>query len=190
MRKRAFIVSAIAFIAGVGWLLFDALRPLPPAPAVAASTRPQVVAAGFGAPAPTVAVEKTEPSVQKLAEALGPKTLDVKSDEFRERIDEIIPNKFYAEAANRCYRKGLGRDEKVKLSYSLKISDGQVTPYNVTVLETTMTDKSVVNCIVDSVARAKVEDREMPDWESTDEELLIRVKGFKKYLENQEESGL
>jgi hypothetical protein len=176
---RALIIGGVVLAGAVLWLAF-APTSRPAAASVAPAVAKAAPAQHAAAPAPTVAVE-TPAGVpaDELAKALDSHKLDTRSDLFMERKNEIIPSRIYAEAA-KCYRGQADRDQKIKVEFRLRVEDGEVSVSDVHVLKNTLTDASLSRCIVDEVRKARFKDPEMPDWEST-EELLMRMRGFKKY---------
>jgi hypothetical protein len=181
MKKGAFL--GVACIAVAGALLWMTRQPVSARPDPAVPKKEVVLPTSqlppsLPAPAPAVA------PVDELAKALSSKKVEISSDRFRNLKDEVIPGRLYGEAA-KCYKGGGNRDEKIKLEFRLSIVDGQVAVPNVTVLKSTLTDKTLERCIIDEVRRARFTDAEMPDYEST-EEILIRLRGFKSH-QNQDE---
>ena len=116
----------------------------------------------------------------------APEKLDAKSEALRNRLDEQIPSRLYGEAA-RCYKGGLGRDQRMDITYRIRVSDGAVTIGDVRVSESTLGDASLERCIRDRVAGAKWRDDELPDLDE-DDDLYMRVAGFSAYLANADDS--
>lgn len=179
MRRTLLAVFCLAAVGAGLWLWRDRAPAPKPAPApIAAAPAPAPTRA---APLPTVpAIEQAPPDVKALAAALSSGRLDPKTDEFRERLDELIPARLYAEAA-KCYEGGQHRNQKLKVSYRMKIEDGQVSISNVHILKNTLTDRRLERCFVAQIEKASFRDDKMPDWES-EEELLIRIRGLKKHM--------
>jgi hypothetical protein len=176
--KRVVLFGLCLLIAGgVLWFTRSGAAPVEK-PALAAA---EPEAPALPAPLPPVPVlpapDDDEPS---LAEALGGGRLDPKSDAFRERIEEDIPQHLIGEAS-RCYKASLHRDKKIKLEFRLTVADSAVSISDVRVVKSTLEDEGVERCIRDTVASARWRDEEMPDYES-DEELFIRMRGFAKFV--------
>jgi hypothetical protein len=108
---------------------------------------------------------------------------------MRERVEEVIPARLYGEAAQ-CYKGGLHRDNKAKLTYKLRVIDGQVALADVQLVESTLGDRALERCIVERVAQASWRDDELPDMvpdaADTGDELLLRVRGFAKHQQSPE----
>jgi hypothetical protein len=182
MKKGAFL--GVACIAVAGALLWMTRQPVSARPdPVVAAPKPQAVPTAQ-LPPPLPAPASVAP-VEEIAKALSAKKVEIASDRFRNLKDEVIPGRLYGEAA-KCYKGGGNRDEKIKLEFRLSIADGQVTVPHVTLLNSTLTDKTLERCIIDEVRRARFADAEMPDFEST-EELLIRLRGFKSHQNRDED---
>jgi hypothetical protein len=118
--------------------------------------------------------------------AAAPDKLDVKSDAFRNRLDEQIPSRLYGEAAH-CYKGGLDRDRRMDVTYHIRVVDGAVTIGDVRVTESTLGDTSLERCIRDKVTAARWSDPELPDLEE-DDDLDMRVGGFTSYLANADDT--
>lgn len=107
--------------------------------------------------------------------------LDPKSDEFARRLDIGIPNRLYAEVADRCYARGHPKDAMVKLSYRLRVMEGEIRIWDLKALESSIDDPHLEQCIRDAVANAGWRDDQMPNWDAEDE-LVVRLGGLKKHL--------
>ncbi|MGZ3429103.1 MAG: hypothetical protein ACXVCV_20765 [Polyangia bacterium] len=177
MRTWGIVLLSLAGFGFALWLARGGDAPKPPttiataAPAAVAQPFPRF---GVAAPAATTATG---------AEAkAAPTKLDVKSDRFRNRLDEQIPSRLYAEAA-RCYKGGLQRDQRMDLTYRIRVTDGNVTIGDIRVTESTLGDSSLERCIRDKIVAARWRDDELPDLEE-DDDLFMRVAGFSSYLAN------
>jgi hypothetical protein len=109
------------------------------------------------------------------------------SDKFWEHIDEGYRRHLIGMSAH-CYKGGLHRKKKMKVSYKYTIKDGWVSLRDVRMLESNLGDAALEKCIVETLTTAKFQDARMPDWESADndeETLVIRVMLFKRFMEGQ-----
>jgi len=146
---------------------------------------------------PVVAVASAEKA--QIADAVAKvqaandagKKIDINSDAFFIRFDDLIPQMLTRNAA-KCYTGGLHRvhrNQKVKLAFKDHIVDGKVTVSDVKVVEgeTTINDPDLVKCFLAQVAATTWTDSELPDW-TQDDELVIRPeRGMKKFTkENME----
>ncbi len=118
----------------------------------------------------------------KLAPPPAVKVLSLTSEQFYERVDEVAPRRLYSAAVTKCYEGGMHRDFKMRLAYKLHVKSGQVTFSDVKILLSTFQDPKLETCMRDAVAASTWQDPELPDYD-TEDELLLRVRGMKKYLE-------
>lgn len=147
------------------------------------------------APVKQVADSRTALSnaVAQVQEATNkPEKIDINSDAFFIRFDELVPHLTSKNAA-KCYTGGLNRvhrNQKVKLAFKDTIKDGVVSISDVRVVESTINDQTLVDCFVREVAATTWTDESLPDW-SQDDELVIRPeRGMKKFTkENMEYEG-
>jgi hypothetical protein len=144
------------------------------APAATAQPLPQRFVPHAASATPTAATQA------------APNKLDARSEAFRNRMDEQIPSRLYGQAA-RCYKGGLHRDQRLDLTYRIRVSDGVVSIGDVRVTESTLGDSSLERCIHDKLVGASWRDDELPDLEE-DDDLYMRVAGFSRYLANAEDS--
>jgi hypothetical protein len=115
-----------------------------------------------------------------------PGKLDVRSDDFFYRFDEAVP-KNLTRAAAKCYegRHGtLHRNQKLSLTYKLKIVNGQVQVRDIKVKEDTINDPALTTCFIQQVASAGWKDDELPDWEQEDTLVLRPERGMKKFWQD------
>jgi hypothetical protein len=132
-------------------------------------------------------------AVAQVQDVTGkPEKIDINSDAFFIRFDELVPHLTSKNAA-KCYTGGLNRvhrNQKVKLAFKDTIKNGVVTISDVRVVETTINDQTLVDCFVREVAATTWTDEGLPDW-SQDDELVIRPeRGMKKFTkENMEYEG-
>jgi hypothetical protein len=153
---------------------------------------------------PTVAAEIVTPTaVAKKAElaAIGAQVaaatqkdgkVSPASDEFFYKFDDLQPSMLTRNAA-KCYTGGLHRvhrNQKVKLAFTNKIVNGEVTVADVKVVESTIDDPEMVECFRREVAATHWHDDELPDWNAPDELVIRPERGMKKYTkENMEYEG-
>jgi hypothetical protein len=120
--------------------------------------------------------------------------LDPASDAFFEAFWERAPGEPQVNAAT-CYTGGMNRvhrNAKLKLWVDIKVRNGEVTYNNVQIdPETTITDKTMVDCMVKQVAATHWHDDSLPDYDLPRDEVLIRPeRGMKKYTqENRDYQG-
>lgn len=113
----------------------------------------------------------------------SPDKLDPSSDAFFYKFDEQVPPKLTLAAA-KCYEGGLHRvhrNAKVKLGYTIQITDGVLSVANVHVVESTVNDKPLEDCFAREVAKVTWTDDELPDWKQDDELVIRPERGMKKY---------
>jgi hypothetical protein len=175
----AVIVGALVVLL---WLELKAPAEAAVVPAKAAPT-PVAVA--------TDVAKQTEQAEIAKRLAAAAKTDDGKiskaSDEFFYRFDDLQPSMLTRNAA-KCYTGGLHRvhrNQKVKLAFSNRIKNGEVTVENVTVVsdETTIDDPALVECFRKAVADTHWHDDQLPDYTAPDELVIRPERGMKKYTE-------
>jgi hypothetical protein len=144
-----------------------------------------------GAPASrNVSVAPVSPLATKLAtaaqlaaEQATPTKLDPASDAFFYKFDEQLPPAITAEAA-KCYTsevQRVHRNQKVKLAYTIKVKDGNVSVTDVKVIESTVDNKALETCFAREVAQFTWRDDELPDWQQNDELVIRPERGMKKF---------
>lgn len=129
----------------------------------------------------------------KVQEAtVKPEKIDINSDAFFIRFDELVPQLTTRNAA-KCYTGGLGRvhrNQKVKLAFKDTIKNGVVTITDVKVVESTISDQTLIDCFVREVAATTWNDEGLPDWVQDDELVIRPERGMKKFTkENMEYEG-
>ena len=100
---------------------------------------------------------------------------------FWDRIDQATRFEL-PRIAGDCYKSGQDRKAKLKVSYLVAISGGEMTFRNVQIVESTLTDKALETCMVKAIASARIKDEHMPDWVSPDdkpERALIRIEAIR-----------
>ena len=181
-------VGVLAVVALL-WLLWREIgsteaRPTP-APAVQRLASPGVDGATPPAAKLVVPAEEAAGPAAAVAET-RPAKLDPRSDEFFYRVDEAIPKTLTRNAA-RCYegRHGqLHRNQKLSLTFKVKIVDGEVRVRDVAVKESTLHDTALETCFLQEVQRSTWKNDELPDWEQEEELVLRPERGMKKYWQD------
>lgn len=129
----------------------------------------------------------------QIQEATGkPEKIDINSDAFFVRFDDLMPQMATRNAA-KCYTGGLNRvhrNQKVKLAFKDTIKNGVVSITDVRVVESTINDKALIDCFVREVAGTTWNDEGLPDWQQDDELVIRPERGMKKFTkENMEYEG-
>jgi hypothetical protein len=179
------LLAVSLFVFAVWWLRREAWRATRPrSPVPVAASQPS-------APPPPLAPVMARPPVAAArpanAPAPAPEKLDIKSDELRNRLDEQIPRRLYAEAA-RCYRGGLQPDQRLDLSYRLRVNDGEISVGDLRILEDTLDDPALERCIQSRIVAARWRDDALPDLDEQDD-LYMRVGGFQSQLASAERAA-
>jgi hypothetical protein len=180
MRNVLFLIALLVTIVATWYLRRDG-APLPQAARIAAPASPTLARlrlpvgeAAQPAPQPTPPAAVASPFGNKLG---------LKDEALRERLDEGIPARLYAEAA-RCYQ-GDGsirdRDERLDLTYHIQVQDGEVTFNRLRVNDDTLTNRTLERCIRERIAAAHWRDDDLPDLDE-DDDLFLKVGMFRKYL--------
>jgi hypothetical protein len=185
------LAAAAAVVLALLIVLWREMRgagsPEPVAP-VAALDRAAHPAAAPAAPSlpvaqPRAVAAEVAPAVEPPAK---PTKLDPRSDEFFWKVDEAVP-KVVTRNAARCYegRHGtLNRNQKLSLTYKVKVVDGQLAIRDVRVKESTLNDPALETCFLQEVQRSTWRDDELPDIEFDDMVLLRPERGMKKYWQD------
>ena len=176
MRKLLLLLGVLLLVGGAWWLR---------RPADDGKARP-AVAAAHARVAPPPARRWALPTMPSAAPrpAAGddqpPERLTLKDDALRERLDEQIPGRLYAEAAH-CYKGGLKSDQRLDMTYRLHVEDGHASVTNLEVTDNTINNRALESCIKERILAARWADAQLPD---VDEEgdLFMRVGGFRKYV--------
>ena len=176
--KKLVLVGLCLAVAGAWWLRRETAHEVAPAPRAAVTTSAPVIvpATPLAVPAPSAA------EIAATAPSLADKKLSLKDDVLRNRLDENIPSRLYAEAA-RCYKGGGDPNERVDLSYRISVADGTVSFGNVTITDSTLSDRALERCIKDRILAAKWRDDELPDLDEEDD-VFMRVYNFQKFAAN------
>jgi hypothetical protein len=176
---RALLAAGVVVTSGaVLWSLHSGPTPAHASvPASAPASAPAPIAT---TPRPGATVHAPD-APRSGAPASAVRKLAPDSDAFHHRIDDLVPQRLYGEAA-RCYHGGQQRDQRLDLSYHVRVADGTVSIANVRAEDTTLTDRALERCIVDRVERARWRDELLPDYEG-EGDVFLSVQGFKQYAE-------
>jgi hypothetical protein len=178
---RALLAAGVVVTSGaVLWSLHSGSTPAHASVATSTSTSTSTPAPPTSTPRPAATVHAPD-APQSGAPAPAAHKLAPDSDAFRHRIDDLVPQRLYGEAA-RCYHGGQQRDQRLDLSYHVRAADGAVSFANVRAEDTTLTDRALERCILDRVERARWRDEQLPDYEG-EGDVFMRVQGFKQYAE-------
>lgn len=112
-----------------------------------------------------------------------PELLVPGSDDFGDRLDIIIPNK-YRDVASDCYEGGLDPDLKLKLLFQLHIKNNEVFATDIKILKSEV-PKELEECMISAVRESRWHFDDLPDW-SEEHELFIRLRALKKYKSRRE----
>jgi hypothetical protein len=179
------LLAAAAIVVGVLVVLLWLELKAPAEAAVAPKAAPTPIAV-----ATDVAKQTEQVEVAKRLAAAA-KTDDGKiskaSDEFFYRFDDLQPSMLTRNAA-KCYTGGLHRvhrNQKVKLAFTNRIKNGEVTVEDVKVVAdgTTIDDAPLVDCFLKAVADTHWHDDSLPDYTAPDELIIRPERGMKKYTE-------
>jgi hypothetical protein len=75
----------------------------------------------------------------------------------------------------------------LKVTYRLRAMKGEIRFWDLNTVESTIRDPTLEQCITDAIANAAWHDEAMPDWEEADEELVVRLGGLRKHLDEDQE---
>jgi hypothetical protein len=177
----ALLVALVGALGGLLWKLS------------ATSETPEVIIPTFDAApattAPAVVANRRKPRQQSDAApvATAEGVLDPLGEEFSTRLDVGIPDKFRASLAS-CDRKDFDPDAKITLTYTLNISNGQVSARNVQVDKSDLDDRELETCMVQAVQEARWEAKDLPDF-SEERDLFIRIRSLDKYLSKDQQEA-
>jgi len=186
MRTPALLAISVA---GFGFALWLARGGEPPTsqasegktvPHVAIAT-PTSSARAASLPQPFVRVITTA-SGESAAPA---RKLDPRSDRFRNRVDEQIPNHLSGLAA-KCYKGNLQKDQRLDLTYRLQVAGGVVTIGDIKKVDDTIHDPALEQCITDTLVKATWRDDELPDM-SEEDDLMMRAENWANYQRDAED---
>ena len=128
-------------------------------------------------PAAPVAVAPVDPD--------KPKKIRTDSDAFQFEFDDVQPHRLMKQAA-KCYTGGLNRvadrNAKMKLTFHDHIVNGEVYITDVKMVESTLNNKALEQCMIEKVSAYHWHNDILPDWVQ-DDMLLIRPEGgMRKFL--------
>jgi len=154
----------------------------PPAKPVAVAAAEPTTTSSIAAPV------AAKPVVEELVAAPAPeapKKMDVESDEFFYKFQEVVPAVLSRNAV-KCYEgisKRVHRNQNAVYKFKVKIKDGVVTIKDVAVERSSLGDGNAAleTCFLQEIARSTWSDPELPDWEADDQLTLSPERGLKKY---------
>jgi hypothetical protein len=178
MRTSGIVILSIA---GFGFALWLARGGDPPKASVIPATATASAPAASALPRPFAPAQVTTSSGTVVAERPVAK-LNPKSQAYAHRMDDLIPTHLYAEASH-CYKGGGKRDDRLDLTYRIRVNNGAVSLFDVRVSDSTLADAELQRCILDTVSHAQWRDDQLPDLQE-EGDLYMRVAGFTAYLAN------
>ena len=173
MRTKVLVGISIA---GFGFALWLARGGDPPA---SASAAPSTIAPAARSPR---ALPVAPTSATPTASAPAVRKLNPKSERYANRMDDQIPQRLYGMASH-CYKGGSGRDQRLDVSYHVRVTEGAVSIGDVRVVESTLSDPQLERCVLGTLTSATWRDDELPNL-AEDGDLFMRVEGFSSYLAN------
>jgi hypothetical protein len=176
---------AIAAVVAIGVLVFLLVQVMgdPGAPKLEDARPVAVIRPPDAAPPPPPA-----DAAAPVADA-GPRVFVAKSEEFWDRVDEYPRHRMLSYVAD-CYQGGKHRKAKLKLTYELVVQNHQVTFRNIQIVDTTLGDEALEQCMVRALEKAQFEDVEMPDYRTPTndpEQILIRIENLKRFYPEQDD---
>jgi len=160
----------------------DSSPPSPaPAPVATAPTAPPRPLAPMKNPVTAPATDDAE------AEA-PPPVYVANSPEMWDHVDETYKRRWDAFVVD-CYKGGADRSAKLKINYTLAVQNHVVSLHNIQLVESTLNNADLQDCMMRSLADAHFSDNQMPDYESPadhPEEMVIRMENLKRFLPPQE----
>lgn len=181
--KKLLAIGTVALLGLLALIWYQLHEPAEAAPAPAAKV--EQVAQPVAPRAQDQGLAKV---AQQVADVTGkPTKVDPASDAFFYAFDDRAPREPQVNAAT-CYTGGMNRvhrNAKLKLFADIVVKDGEVTYQNVKVSpETTITDKTLIDCMVKEVGLTHWHDDTLPDYTLPADEILIRPeRGMKKYTQ-------
>ncbi|HSN25557.1 MAG TPA: hypothetical protein VLT45_04705 [Kofleriaceae bacterium] len=181
--KKLLAIGSVGLLVLLGLIWYQLHEPAEAAPAPA--PKAQVAAPAISPRAQDQGLAKV---AQQVAEVNSkPGKVDPASDAFFYAFEDRAPREPQVNAAT-CYTGGLTRvhrNAKLKLFADIVVKDGEVTYQNVKISpESTITDKTLVDCMVKEVGLTHWHDDTLPDYTLPADEILIRPeRGMKKYTE-------
>lgn len=189
MRTPALLAISVA---GFGFALWLARGGEPPvSQASAGKTVPHAATATMTSSAAASLPRPFAPAVAATGASGAPAPvakLNPKSDRFRNRVDEQIPNRLSALAA-KCYKGNLQKDQHLDLTYRLRVVGGVVTISDIKKVEDTINDAKLEQCITDTLVQATWRDDELADMDEQDD-LMMRAENWANYLRNLDDDDI
>jgi hypothetical protein len=180
MRTSGIVILSIA---GFGFALWLARGGDPPKTSVTPTVAATASAPATSAlPRPFATTHAATTSGGNVATERPVAKLNPKSVAYVRRMDDQIPTHLYSEAS-RCYKGGGKRDDRLDLTYHIRVTSGAVSIENVRVSDSTLADAQLERCILDTVSHAQWRDDQLPDLQE-EGDLDMRVAGFTAYLAN------
>jgi hypothetical protein len=155
-------------------------------PAVVAApqdSRPSPMSSPALAVAPASVHAAVMPSAAPAAEPPTSDKLDVESDAFFYKFQELVPAQLSRNAV-KCYEgiaKRVHRNQSLVLKFKTRIRSGVVTIHDVEIEKNTLDDPALAACFIQEVQRSTWTDESLPDWEADDQLVLNPERGLKKY---------
>lgn len=185
MRRWFFAVAVLA-VAAASVVLWRAARPRETR--VAVSSRSDAGPAHAEPAQPRNAPREPGPVVP-VRDAGAPDArlgiLAADSEAFSKRLDVDIPARLRASVA-RCDRTGHALDEVLKVSFLLRIQSGEVSTSDVRVVESTLGDAALEQCMLHSILDSRFRVEDLPDFQE-EHELFIRLRTLGKYRTPEEQ---
>jgi hypothetical protein len=174
MRAKTIVIASIV---GFGFALWLARGGSPPSHAATTQAAPERTSATVG---PSLARPFFAPSAPANGSA-KPK-LNPKSERYAKRMDDQIPTHLYNLASN-CYKGNQQRDQRLDLTYHIRVRGSVISITDTKVVDSTLTDSALERCVRDTVANATWRDDDLPDLDE-EGDLFMRAAGFAAYLAN------
>ncbi len=125
------------------------------------------------------------PAVVAAVDPDKPKKITTDSDAFQFEFDDVQPKRLM-KAVAKCYTGGLNRvadrSAKMKLTFHDHIVNGEVTVTDVKMVESTLNNKALEQCMIEKVSAYHWHNDILPDWVQEDMLLIRPEMGMKKYL--------
>ena len=177
---------AIAAVVAIGVLVFLLLQVFdePDAPRIFDAAPVVVPRPPDAAPVAAAPADAAPPAADAAPAVFG-----VKSEEFWERSDHYQRTRMLSYVAD-CYQGGKHRKAKLKLTYELVVQNHQVTFRNIQIVDTTLGDEALEQCMVRALETAQFQDVEMPDYRTPSndpEQILIRIENLKRFYPEQDD---
>ena len=166
-------------------------RQLDDSSATAAPTPAKAVVAVAPQPTtnlPAAKPEAAKPAAEAVVAAAEPEPkhkMDVQSDEFFYKFQEVVPAVLSRNAV-KCYEgisKRVHRNQNAVYKFHVKIKDGVVTVSDTAVERSSLgeSNSALETCFLQEIARSTWTDESLPDWEADDQLTISPERGLKKY---------